>query len=103
MERFQILKPVFSASLPQRLRKATALTATLRQNGKETTEQLQQMMQHAGTHIGYAAQDTALVLMRTGLHVANDLQRFFLADISVYSCLQYAASLLKQAAALLKK
>lgn len=103
MERFQILKPVFSTSLPQRLRKATTLTAILRQNGKETTEQLQQIMQHTATHMGYMVQDTALILMRTGLHVATDLQRFFLTDISVYSCLQYAISLLKQAVALLKK
>lgn len=103
MERLQLLKPVLSIRLPERLRRVTAVTAGLRQTGKETTEQLQQIIHHTLTHISYAAQDATLVLMRTGLQVATDLQRFFLADISLYSCLQYAACLVKQAFTSLKK
>jgi len=103
MERFQLIKPVFSTQLPDRLRKAAAIPAALWQTRKETVEQLQQTVYTATENISYAAENITLALMRTGLHVATDLQRFFLADISVYSCLQYAASLAKQVAAMLKK
>jgi len=103
MERFQLLKPVLSVRLPDRLRRTATLAAGLRQSGKEITEQLQQTAQHAATHISCATQDIALACMRTGLQIATDLQRFFLTDISLYSCLQYAASLAKQVLTLLKK